>query len=256
MAIHDWKQAPPGFFHHFHQLWTAALCTSLNAGGLPPGYFALIELTTFGVAPDVIALQGPTPSRPSSGRRGAIALAERPPATHFASRSNDEQAYAARANRVAIRNASRNVVAVIEIVSPGNKNSRTAVRSFVDKAIDLLRQGINLLIIDLFPPGARDPEGINGLIWNELTAEAMTLPSDKRLSLGAFVAGIELRAFMEPVAVGDSLPDMPLFLDSESYVPAPLETSYQDSWNACPEEFRELVIGPPPEASAPAEGAS
>ncbi len=255
MAIHDWKQAPPGFFHHFHQQWSAALCASLNAGGLPPGYFALIELTTFGVAPDLIALQNRTPPLPSSGRCGAIALAERPPVTRFVSRSNDEQGYAARANRVAIRNASRDVVAVIEIVSPGNKNSRTAVRSVVDKAIDLLRQGINLLMIDLFPPGPRDPEGINALIWNELTAESMMLPSDKRLSLAAFVAGIELRTFMEPVAVGDALPDMPLFLDRESYVPAPLETSYQDSWNACPEEFRELVIGPPPDASAPEEDA-
>ncbi len=254
MAIHDWKQAPPGFFHHFHQRWSASICDALNAGRLPPGYFALIELTTFGVAPDVVTLQArPTP-RPTNGRRAAIALAEAPPRTRFVSQSSEEQAYAARSNRVTIRDASREVVAVIEIVSPGNKSSRNAIRSFVEKTIDLLRQGTNLLIVDLFPPTPRDPEGINPMIWNELTAEPLVLPPDKRLTLAAYVAGSILRSYIEPVAVGDSLTDMPLFLDPENYVPTPLESSYEEAWRVCPEEFREAITGPSPDGPAPAEG--
>jgi hypothetical protein len=41
---------------------------------------------------------------------------------------------------------------VIEILSPGNKDSRAALRDFALKTIDFMRQGIHLLLVDLFPP--------------------------------------------------------------------------------------------------------
>ena len=54
-----------------------------------------------------------------------------------------------------IRNGRGNVDAIIEIVSPGNEDSRNAIRSFVEKAADILNQGVNLLVVDLFPPTLR-----------------------------------------------------------------------------------------------------
>jgi hypothetical protein len=36
----------------------------------------------------------------------------------------------------------------------------------VSKASDLILQGINLLVIDLFPPSQRDPQGIHKGIWD------------------------------------------------------------------------------------------
>ena len=53
------------------------------------------------------------------------------------------------------------MIAMCEIVSPGNKNSRHGLRSFVEKAAYVLRAGIHLVILDLFPPGPRDPQGIH-----------------------------------------------------------------------------------------------
>ena len=38
-------------------------------------------------------------------------------------------------------------------------------------------------------------------------------------------------AYVEPVAVGDVLPDMPIFLQPGYYVPAPLEPSYRRTWD-------------------------
>jgi Protein of unknown function (DUF4058) len=253
MAIHDWTKAPSGFFHNFHQHWAVHLCEALNAGRLPKGYYALVDRTTLGVAPDVFTLEGRTPPGPRRGRSGTIALAEAPPKTRFVSQSTEEEGYAARANRVVVRDAEDEVVAIIEIVSPGNKSSRHAIKSFVDKTIDLLGQGINLLIIDLFPPTPRDPRGMHEKIWSELTDEPFAPPSDKPLILASYVAGVPLRAFAEPVAVGDMLPDMPLFLDTANYVLAPLEDSYQVTWRACPEEFQERITGASPENSDPAE---
>lgn len=252
MAIHDWTRAPAGFFHHFHQRWSGTICDALNSGLLPSGHYALVELTSFGVAPDVVTLQrGGRPDVPRD-RRGAIALADAQPRTRFVSQATEEEAYAARANRIAVRDAFDEVVAVIEIVSPGNKSSRHGIRSFVDKTIELLHQGVNLLIIDLFPPTARDPEGIHQRIWSELADEAFELPGDKRLTLAAYSAGSPFRAFVEPVAVGDVLPDMPLFLDPGNYILAPLENSYRITWDGCPEEFRERITGPSGSDSAEA----
>ena len=49
---------------------------------------------------------------------------------------------------------------------------------------------------------------------------------DKPLTLAAYSAG-PVKAYVEPVAVGDVMPDMPLFLDPDRHVPAPLEATYQ-----------------------------
>jgi hypothetical protein len=254
MAIHDWNRAPAGYFHHFHQAWSVAICRALNAGRLPSGYFAMIERTTFGVVPDVVTMNGSSLPRSPRERRGAVTLTEAPPRTRFVSQSTEEEAYAARANRIAVRDPYEEVVAIVEIISPGNKSSRHAMKSLVDKAVDQIRQGINLLIIDLLPPTPRDPQGIHPKIWSELADEDFVLPVDKRLTLASYAAGVPIRAFVEPVAVGDSLPDMPLFLDPVTYVPTPLEESYQVTWRDCPEEFRERITGTPSTGAAPEEG--
>ena len=62
------------------------------------------------------------------------------------------QIYASRANRIVVKHHLGRIIAVIEIVSPGNKDSRAALRDFVEKTVDCLRRGIHVLIVDLFPP--------------------------------------------------------------------------------------------------------
>ncbi len=47
------------------------------------------------------------------------------------------------------------VVAMIEVVSPGNKDTKHAVSSFIAKAVDFIGNGIHFLVVDLFPPGRR-----------------------------------------------------------------------------------------------------
>jgi hypothetical protein len=216
MLIHDWSRVPAGLFHHFHQQWTSRLCDALNAGLLPKGYSALIEQSAAGIYPDS-------------------------PKTRFVSQASDEEVYAAKANRIAIHHPLREVVSLIEIVSPGNKNSRHALRAFVEKSLSFLHQGIHLLIIDLFPPSRRDPEGIHKAIWDEICEEPFELPQDKPLTLVAYSAGVPMKAYVEPVAVGSPLPDMPVFLDPDTYILAPLEASYLAAWETCPEDFQQAI---------------
>jgi hypothetical protein len=231
MPIHDWTRVRSNRFHDFHQTWTIAIRNALNAGLLPPGYFAMVEQKAGGPEPDVItlALTPPAGFSPSGG----LAVDLQPPKARFVIRSQ-AAAYASKANRVTVRHPDGTVVAVLEIVSPGNKDSRHAVRAFARKAFALLDAGIHLLIVDLFPPGRRDPQGIHKVIWDRIHDEPFELPPDKPLTLAAYAVGTETVAYVDPVAVGDPLPDMPVFISEERYVLCPLETTYQIAWDQFP----------------------
>ena len=156
-----------------------------------------------------------------------------------------EDALAARANRVVVRHRLGEVVCVIEVVSPGNKHSRLAFEAFVRKAVGFLRNGVHLSIVDLLPPTPRDPNGLPAAILGEF-GESLDLTPDKPLTVAAYVAGdttagLATTAYVEPVAVGDPLPDLPAYLEWGEYVPVPLEATYQAAWADCPPSMRELV---------------
>jgi hypothetical protein len=244
MPVHDWTRVDAGLFHAFHQRWISALCDALNTGGLPPEYFALPEQRIRGPIPDVLTLKlAAGATGPSQGATG-LAVTTAPPRARLIRRS-DPEAYARKADRIAVRHRHGDVVAVLEIVSPGNKASRAEFRDLVEKSANLIQQGIHLLVIDLFPPGPRDPHGLPHAIWDEFDLQDLTLPPDKPLSVAAYDAGPPRVVYVEPVAVGDELPDMPLFLKPEIYVPAPLEATYQTTWNLFPAPLKGLLEAPP-----------
>jgi hypothetical protein len=242
MPVHDWSPVDANVFHHFHQRWTVDICDALNGRLLPPGYSALVEQHAGGLIPDVLALERrPRPSRPDAV--GGVLTAS-PPQTTLVRRS--KAVLAARANRIVIRHRLGEIVCVVEIVSPGNKSSRAALRAFVQKTIDFLREGVHLLVIDILPPTKRDPQGIHQAIWDEIEEEPFELPPGKTLTLTAYVAGdlltgIETTAYVELIGVGEALPDIPAWLDRNGYVPVPLEATYQAAWETCPADLRELV---------------
>jgi Protein of unknown function (DUF4058) len=233
MPIHDWTRVRANRFHDFHQGWTIAIRNALNAGGLPRGYFAMAEQITGGPDPDVVTLAlSPKPGTGDESTTG-VPIQTIPPKVRYVARS-EAGGYARKANRVTVRHPDGDVVAVIEIVSPGNKDSRHAIRAFSREAVDFLYAGVHLLIIDLFPPNSRNPQGIHKVIWDRIRDEPFELPPDKPLTLAAYSAGSELVAYVEPVAVGDSLPDMPIYLTPDQHVPCPLELTYRATWDVFP----------------------
>ena len=52
------------------------------------------------------------------------------------------------------------------------------------------------------------------------------------------------RDVVEPVVVGDSLPDMPLFLDPEHYINVPLEAGYRGAYEGVPRYYRAVLEAP------------
>jgi hypothetical protein len=230
MPIHDWTRVDSGLFHAFHQDWIGVLARALNAGVLPPDYFALREQSTRGPVPDVLTLELPS-GRDEPGETGSgLAVSVAPPKTCLVRRAEDT-IYVHKADRIAIRHRHGRVVAMVEIVSPGNKASKNELRAFVEKTSNLIAQGVHLLVIDLFPPSKRDPQGIHKAIWDEFVEEDFELSADQRLILAAYDAGPPPVAYIEPVTVGEALPDMPIFLKPDFYVSAPLEETYRTTWD-------------------------
>lgn len=242
MPVHDWTKVDAGIFHHFHLEWMAVLARALNSGLLPPDHYALAEQIASPWEPDVLTLRGPTRGEPPDvGAPPGVALASAPPRVQFRAKADADQ-YAAKAKAIVIRHTSRHqIIAVIEIVSSGNKTSKRRLRAFVEKAEQLLIAGIHLLVIDLFPPSKRDPQGIHKAIWDEFMDNDFTLPPDKPLTLAAYIGGVGVECFVQPVAVGSLLPAMPLFLTPERYVETPLEETYRSAWEAVPLFWREVL---------------
>lgn len=241
MPIHDWSRVRANRFHDFHQTWTINIRNALNGGVLPAGYVAMAEQITGGPEPDVVTLS--LPNDPG-GETGGTALAAVPPKTRVRTES-DAHVYARKANSITVRHPDGGVVAVIEIVSPGNKDSKHAVRAFARKAVQFLHAGIHLLIVDLFPPSKRDPQGVHKLIWDRIKDEPYELPPGKPFTLAAYSAGTVLTGYIDNVGVGDTLPDMPVFLTADRYVPCPLEATYQASWDVFPKPLRGPLEAPP-----------
>jgi hypothetical protein len=212
MPIHDWTRVDAGLFHAFRFGWISYLSQALNTGALPSDYYALTERRF----PD------PLPQD-----------------------LDETRIYAHRADRIGVHDRRDQLVAVVDIVSPGNKAYETELRSFASAAAGLIMQGVHLLVIDLFPPTQRDPQGIHKAIWDQFDDEEFELPADKPLTLAAYQAEPQPAAYVEPVAVGDPLPDMPIFLKPGYYVPAPLETTYQTAWSVFPAPLKRLLETPP-----------
>ena len=138
---------------------------------------------------------------------------------------------------VAIRHATgHHVVALVEDpVSPANFDRPASVRVFVRKADDALRYGVHLLVIDLFPPGRHADRGLPDASGGRTRARRYALPDDQPLTLAAFVARPQPVVHLEHLAVGDPLPDMPLFLSAERYVNVPLEATYAAAYRGMPD---------------------
>jgi hypothetical protein len=241
MPMHDWTRVSAGAYHSFHQVWAVEILRVLNLGLLPRGYEAFTDMKVMGYEPDVVGVLGDNASAP-----GGVAVADAPPRTRQSARvESDAAAYARKGNRVVVRHEFGAVVAVIEIVSPGNKDCRNAVREFRDEALDFLRRRVNLLLIDPFPPTPRDPDGLHRVVWDELGGPPLgPRADDKPLIVASFDAGDGPAVYADPFAVRDLVPDAPLFLSPGRYVMLPLEPAYQAAWSVTPRSIRDRVAPP------------
>jgi hypothetical protein len=209
---------------------------------LPRGYYALSEQYSSGLIPDVLTLHLPDPSPGPTSQRGGIALADVPPRVGRKLTADPKAIYRARRRTLTIRHASgHRIVAFLEIVSPGNKDRTTSVQDLVNKIDAALTQGIHVMTVDLFPPGKFDPQGLHGAVWARYGMEEHVVPADQPLTACSYRAMAPVDADIEHMAFGDPLPEMPLFLNAETYIYVPLELTCQAAFQDRPVFVREVL---------------
>jgi hypothetical protein len=192
MPVHDWTRVDAGTFHAFHTLWIGELMKALNAGLLPRGYYAMAEQVATRMQTDVLTLEaGPAHPLPAGEtRNGGVAVAEAPPHVRFSLRpdpTRKPRRHASRHRHLAIRHISgHRVVALIEIVSPSNKDRKAHVRELAEKVARSLEAGIHVLLIDLLPAGPHDPNGLHGAVWSWFDTAPYEPPSDGPLTLASY----------------------------------------------------------------------
>ena len=224
---------PPIISHHswegFHGQWPAMLVIRL-AAQLPEGFMAEprahlgseFEVDVAGFE-DHAVIGG-------QGTVGGVALAPAPQPTQTVEVDwVDEYEYEV---LVFDQNRERRLVAAVEFVSPANKDRPEHRRAFVTKCAALLQKGVCVAIVD--PVTVRHfnlyvdllemlggPEPTTGTDPPHLYAVSCRGRKGRRRGL--------LDAWYHPLAVGQALPEIPLWLTEDMSVMLDLEGSYEDT---------------------------
>jgi hypothetical protein len=127
---------------------------------------------------------------------------------------------------------------MIEIVSAGNKSDAAELGSLVERTVVALSKGIHVVLIDLHRPGSFDPAGLHNVIWAELGQPPVPFQRERPLQVVSYRSAGSVSSLIEPRAVGEKLPEAPLFLTPSLLVALPLEQTYEAAFAALPANLR------------------
>ncbi len=248
MPIHDWTRVEAGTYHAFHLAWLGELQKSLNGGRLPAGYYALAEQRANDTIPDVLALhesdplEAQEPPEPEGGG-GATLTKSRPAAQE---RLVAPAPVRGSRRTMTIRSTTgHRIIAFVEIVWPSNKDRLDSVTEFAAKVRAALTIGVHVLMIDPFPAGSSDPAGMHAEVWRRISGGKPAPRNEHPLAFAAYLAAKPFQAFVNRLAIGDAIPDMPLFLTRTKYVDVPLESTYMAAYSGMPDFWRKVIEAKP-----------
>jgi hypothetical protein len=217
---HPWRS--------FHGAWAAAMARLLNQGILPPGYYA-VPLVDFdgSVEIDVAALRehGATvaegesaASQPWSAPAPGATVAVEMPAVDAV----EVQVFA--------DDGDPRLTAAVELLSPRNKDRPQARRAFAVKCVGYLQQGSSVVVVDTVTTRRAN---LHEEILSLLGVAAGTVATPPGLSAVSYRAADrdeeeqQLQLWPEPLALGQPLPTLPLWIAADFSVRLDLETSYR-----------------------------
>jgi len=230
MPLRDHFRPPLSRERHWealHAAWAASIADALNRV-LPAGCFAE-ALTHAGASAeiDVATFEELTPSDGAGG----VAVAPvvwaplAPLATVSAVFADDFEV------RVCSGRGRPNLVATVKLVSPANKDRPAARQAFATKCAGYLHAGVSLIVFDVVTDRLAT---LHHLILDQIGASDGRLPKDPSLFAAAYrpvrrADRSEVDVWAEPLAVGDQLPKLPLWLDAATALPVDAEATYTDA---------------------------
>jgi len=241
MPVHDWNRVDPGIFHDFHHEWISVTRRELNRILRGSDYYALAEQIVSGFGPDVLTLKLPGNEPEVPLPRDSSMSVMVAPQSKIAIQSAPGW-YTNRKKSVVVRHVSdHRVVAVLEIVSPGNKTSQWAISAFTSKIQSLLTSQIHVSFVDVFPPTARAPQGLHPIVWEDAGGDCFAFNPAQPLLSAAYVA-VEYRAYLDPFAIGEPLPSLPVFLTPFEHITVDMETTYRVAFEAVADVWKQVLI--------------
>jgi hypothetical protein len=193
-------------------LWACALADSLSSDQLPKKYFTEVR-TRPGRTLEVGSFDpdNAEPWAPSSARFSFPAIF--PDAFEV----------------FVFEEGSGTPVGAVELVSPGNKNRPEARRAFAAKCSSYLQAGVGLAIVDIVTnPLANLHDKLVDLLE---IGDGFKMPSSPSIYATAYHPlrrgdADAIDVWLHPLAVGEPLPTIPLFLRAGPCLPLELEATY------------------------------
>jgi hypothetical protein len=204
----------------FHHTWAVGIATELNRH-LPPGYYAEPHVQ-FRVEIDVATLkeaEGEEATEASGAPWQATAPALTLPFTTYEGKAEI---------LVFDGDAGRVLAAAIELVSPGNKDRLAQRSAFTTKCASILYQEAGLIVVDIVTE--RQANLHNDLLAHFYGPEAPQFDAD--LYAASYRPSrrekeICLEVWQESLAVGASLPTLPLWVHGFGAIGVDLNSTYE-----------------------------
>jgi hypothetical protein len=209
----------------FHSLWCAAILDQLNEL-LPPRYFGAVQIHLgTQVEADVAEFdQGSDSESPTNGAVAVTTWAP-PKATHTVPVVFPDDIEV----RIFDIRDGAVLVAVVELVSPGNKDRPEARDAFAAKCAAYLQSGIGLLVIDIVTNRHAN--------LHNAVATLLRWPAEVILPAETFLYAVAYHPvrregqnlidnWLAPLSVGQTLPVMPLPVRGMGFLPLDLEVGY------------------------------
>lgn len=216
----------------FHAAWANSIMAQLNAR-LPPRFFAVTQThLSSRIEADVAEYdqQAGVAEGAGNGPAGGVAVKPwAPPAAAMVLPAIFPDEFEVLIHE---RRGGAVLVAVVELVSPGNKDRPDTRRAFAAKCATYLRRGIGLVVLDVVTERHAN-------LHNELI-DALGLGEGFRMPAAEFLYAVGYRPIRRQetnqidvwptaLAVGARLPTVPLALRGATTIPLELEAAYEEA---------------------------
>ncbi len=213
----------------FHGAWAAAMARLLDQDVLPADYYAVPLVDRNGrIEIDVAALREQGESMPTSGTARLQTWLASAPAFAVAV---DLAAVDGVEVQIFADDGDPRLAAAGELLSPPNKARPAARQAFAVKCVGYLQQGSSVVVVDTVTTRRADLNStVLSLLGVDIGAAALPLASLSAVSyraVGREEESQQLEVCPAPLALGQPLPTLPLWIASDFSVPLDLEASYQ-----------------------------
>lgn len=215
---HPWRS--------FHGAWAAAMARMLNQGVLPSGYYAVPLVDRDGpIEIDVATLRDQRAAGSKSVEDETRTWTAPAPALAVAV---DLATIDGVEVQVFADDGDPRLAAAVELLSPRNKDRPAARNAFAVKCVGYLQQGSSVVVVDTVTTRRAD---LNASILSLLGVDSGVVTGSSLSAVSYRAVGREeesqqLEVWPEPLALGQPLPTLPLWIASDFSVPLDLDASY------------------------------